>query len=166
MTNFFRALAIGLISAIAVYFTILFNMPTWVLFITWVSFHVFGQTFRSILHTCIQIFLGIGIAVLISITGQSLSMSFGTLSLPISVMLVITFFVSGVHKLKPLTAIPAYFKGIIIFFGINQPATVNNLFLMAVTVISGFFFAWLAEFLCKIITDKMEPKDVVNFDNY
>lgn len=154
MKKLIHSFIIGLVSAIAVYLTLVFKMPTWVLFMAWVSYYVFGQSLKAISHAYVQIMLGIGVAILITLAGQGLTPFLGLPAFPAAVMVIITVLIFGIEKLRPFTVIPAYFMGMIIFFGLNQPLTTSSLLLMAITVVSGLFFAWLAEFLSKLIITK------------
>ncbi len=130
-------------SAIAVMFTFKLGLYTWVLFMAWVSFFLFGKEPKQILFSFIQIALGMGIAILMTLKGHFLADFLGDVGVPVAIILVMALFMYFVPKLKPINTIPAYFMGIIIFFGTHPELKVVDLGLILLTLISGFTFAWL-----------------------
>lgn len=137
-----RALIIGIMSAIAVVATLQLKLHTWVLFMAWVSFFIFGKKPKQILFSFLQIVLGIGIGILLMLKSKLLWGFVGDLGLPIAVVLIMTIFIYLVPRLKPLNTIPIYFMGIIIFFGTHPQLNFSEIGLIVLTVITGFSFAW------------------------
>src|SRR5690606_2586749 len=137
-----RALIVGVMSAIAVVSTHQLNLHTWVLFMAWVSFFLFGKAPKQMLLSFTQIVIGIGIGVLLMVKSKFLSAVVGAAGLPIAVVLVIAVFMYLAPKLKPLNTIPIYFFGLIIFFGTHPELTFSEIGLIILTVITGFSFAW------------------------
>jgi len=141
----FPPLVIGIMSAVAVSMTLSLGLYTWVLFIGWVSFFLFGKSLKQILLTFIQIVLGFGIAVLMLLNGHFLSGIVGGIGTGIAIVLVMTLFMYFVPKLKPINTIPAYFLGLITFFGTHPKLDVAEISVIIGTIMLGFAFAWVTE---------------------
>ncbi len=85
MKTLLTGLMLGIFGAIAVYISVSLQWPTWVMFIAWVSYYVFGKTLKQSLAVFIQIVFGIIMGLLIQVTGIWLSGIAGALGLPLAV---------------------------------------------------------------------------------
>ncbi len=141
MKSFKQALTMGLTGAIAVFTASYFGIPTWVLFTAWVSYYLFGANLKTALLTFTQQILGILIAIIIQYLGTNLSEHSASFGFPAAVLIVMVgvFYIS---KLKHLNNIPAYFLGMIVWFGSNAEIAINNISLLGITLLSGYIFAW------------------------
>lgn len=136
------AIAFGLFGAIAVTVSFSQQWPTWVMFIAWVSFYIFGKTWQSSLWVFLQIVLGMCMAVLIQLTAGLLGQLIGTLGFSVSVFLYIgsLAYIAGTKKLNN---IPAWFLGLIILFGVHPPLEPLPILQILIPIAAGFVFAWL-----------------------
>jgi hypothetical protein len=142
MKTFLIAVLLGIFGAVAVSVSFAMHWPTWVMFIAWVSYYIFGKTWQSSLKAFIQIEFGIVMGLFIQIIGAFLSTIIGGLGLPIAVF----FFIGSLAyttRINVLNSIPAWFLGLIIFFGSHTGTTLMPLVQLIIPVISGFVFAWL-----------------------
>ena len=57
----------GIFGAIAVFVSISFSFPGWVLFLAWVCFYLFGKSVKKSLSIYLHITLGIGLGILIQV---------------------------------------------------------------------------------------------------
>ncbi len=102
------AIAFGLFGALAV--TVSFSkQPTYVMFIAWFSFYIFGKTWQSSLWVFLQIVLGMCMAVLIQLTAGLLSQLIGTFGFAASVFLYIGS-LAYIARTRKLNNIPAWSK--------------------------------------------------------
>jgi len=139
--TFLLAITMGFIAALAVFSASIFALPTWVLFIAWTSYYLFENSPKAVLQVLIQQVLGIFIAIIIQYSGQTLSLSLGTWGFPLAVFIVM----SGVFyltKMPRLNNIPAYFLGMIVWFGSQTQPSLDTIMILIGTLIAGFFFAW------------------------
>jgi hypothetical protein len=136
------AAAFGLFGAIAVTVSFSQQWPTWVMFIAWVSFYIFGKKWQSSLWAFLQMVLGMGMAILIQVTAGFLEQFIGALGFPVSVFFYIgsLAYFAGTKKLNN---IPAWFLGLIILFGVHPPLEPLPIVKLLIPIISGFLFAWL-----------------------
>lgn len=126
MKSLSHALTMGLMGAIAVFVSFSWHFPAWILFITWVSYYLFGKNIKNVSLIFIQQLLGILLAIIIQHLGTLLSKELGVFGFSIVVFIIIT----GVYylsKLKYLNVIPAYFLGMIIWFGSHTQPNVKYL---------------------------------------
>jgi hypothetical protein len=136
------AVIFGLFGAMAVSISFASGWPTWVMFIAWVSYYLFGKTIISSLKAFMQIELGVVMGVAIQLSGILLSKVIGDFALPIAVF----FFIGSlayIGRIKSLSNIPAWFLGLIILFGAHPVLTPIPLLELVVPVIFGFIFAGL-----------------------
>lgn len=142
MKSLKQALTMGLTGAIAVFTASFFGLPTWVLFMAWVSYYLFGTKTKTALLILIQQVFGILIAMIIQYFGTYFSETLGSLGFPLIVFIVMigVFYIS---KLKYLNTIPAYFLGMIVWFGSKSQTDVNLFLLLIITLLSGYVFAWI-----------------------
>jgi hypothetical protein len=142
MKTLLIAIVFGAFGAIAVSVSFAMHWPTWVMFIAWVSFYLFGKTVRSSALALLQIVLGIVMGVLMSLSAAFLGNFIGALGFPLAVF----FFIGSlayIMKLKVINNIPAWFLGLIIFFGVHPPVAPAPLLLLLVPIVAGFVFAWM-----------------------
>jgi hypothetical protein len=142
MKTFSTGLILGLFGAVAVAISFALQWPTWVMFVAWVSYYLFGKTLKTSIPVFIQIALGIVMGVLIQMTGKWLSGYIGEFGLPVAVF----FFIGSlayISQLKKLNSIPAWFLGLIIFFGVHPSIAPLPIMELFIPVITGFLFAWL-----------------------
>ncbi len=109
------AIAFVLFGSVAVTVSFSQQWPTWVMFVAWVSFYIFGKTWKSSLWAFLQIALGMCMAVLIQVTAGLLSPLIGTFGFAASVFLYIGSLAYFARTGK-LSNIPAWFLGLIILF--------------------------------------------------
>ena len=136
------AVIFGLFGAVAVATSFALSWPTWVMFIAWVSYYIFGKTLSSSAIAFVQIVLGMVMGLLIQVTGIFLSEYLGGLGLPVAVF----FFIGSlafIMKVKSINNIPAWFLGLIIFFGAHPKMEPLPLLALLIPIVSGFLFAWL-----------------------
>jgi hypothetical protein len=156
MKTFSTGLILGLFGAVAVAISFALQWPTWVMFIAWVSYYLFGKTLKTSLPVLIQIVMGIILGVLIQTTGKWLSGYIGGLGLPIAVF----FFIGSlayISQLKKLNSIPAWFLGLIIFFGVHPPMVPLTIMKLFIPIIAGFLFAWLNDSAVQQVMRKHQP---------
>lgn len=149
-----RALIVGVMSAIAVVSTHQLNLHTWVLFMAWVSFFIFGKEPKQMALSFTQIVIGIGIGALLMLKSKFLTAYIGDAGLPIAVVVIIATFMYLVPRLKSLNTIPIYFMGLIIFFGTHPVLNFSEVGLVVLTVVTGFFFAWTTNKLESILANQ------------
>ncbi|RDC55950.1 DUF1097 domain-containing protein [Pedobacter chinensis] len=150
------AIAFGLFGAVAVTVSFSQQWPTWVMFVAWVSFYIFGKTWQSSLWAFLQIVLGMGMAVLIQVTAGLLSQLIGTLGFAASVF----FYIGSLAyfaRTKRLNNITAWFLGLIILFGVHPPLEPLPILQLLVPIISGFVFAWLNNLVVEKIHARLAP---------
>jgi hypothetical protein len=135
------AIAFGLFGAIAVTVSFSQQWPTWVMFIAWVSFYVFGKTWQSSLWAFLQIVLGMCMAVLIQLTAGLLGEVIGSLSFAASVFLYIGS-LAYFARTRRLNNIPAWFLGLIILFGVHPSLEPLPILQIIIPIVAGFVFAW------------------------
>ncbi|MHA7058830.1 DUF1097 domain-containing protein [Aquimarina sp. M1] len=107
------------------------------LFIAWVSYYLFDKNI-SLIFT--QQLFGISLAITIQYLGTELSKSLGILGFSI-IVFVINTGVYYVNKLQYLNVIPAYFLGMIIWFGSHTQPNVKTITLTVFTMLISFLFA-------------------------
>ncbi|KIO51622.1 MULTISPECIES: DUF1097 domain-containing protein [Flavobacterium] len=142
MKTFQTAIIFGLFGAVAVSISFAAQWPTWVMFIAWVSYYIFGRNIKNSAFAFIQIILGILMGVLIQLTGMFLGSYLGAIGLPVSIFIFIGS-LAYISKIKSLSTIPAWFLGLIVFFGIHPKLEPLSLLELGVPLIFGFIFAFL-----------------------
>ena len=136
------AIIFGLFGAVAVSISFAMQWPTWVMFISWVSFYIFGKTVPSSIRAFIQILMGIVMGACIQVTGGLLSSFIGGLGLPVAVF----FFIGSLAffaRTKTFNNIPAWFLGLIVLFGAHPHLEPMPMAQLVIPIIAGFVFAWL-----------------------
>lgn len=92
-----------------------------------------------------QQLIGIVLAVLIIALGNFFVERFDNkiwFHLSVALLLTATFFVT---KLKTLNFLPAYFLGMIIWFGLNTSPSLNEIIKASLSLLIGFIFGWINE---------------------
>ncbi|MFZ4928298.1 DUF1097 domain-containing protein [Chryseobacterium sp. Mn2064] len=154
------AIAFGLFGAIAVSVSFAQQWPTWVMFVAWVSFYIFGRKWQTSLWAFLQIVLGMGMAILIQLTAGLLEQPIGKLGFPVSVFLYIGS-LAYFARTKKLNNIPAWFLGLIILFGVHPPLEPLPVLQLLIPIVSGFVFAWLNNFVVEKIHERQVPESSV-----
>jgi hypothetical protein len=155
MESLKQALTMGLTGAITVFTASFFGLPTWVLFMAWVSYYLFGTKTKTALLILVQQVFGILIAMIIQYFGTYFSEIIGSLGFPLIVFTVMigVFYIS---KLKYLNTIPAYFLGMIVWFGSEAQIDINLFLLLIITLLSGYIFAWINVSISERIESKSQ----------
>jgi hypothetical protein len=142
MKTFSMALVLGIFGAAAVALSFTLQWPTWVMFVAWVSYYLFGKSLRTSLLPFVQIVLGMLMGLFIQLSGKGLSSFAGAWGLPVAVF----FFIGSlayISRLTKLNNIPAWFLGLIIFFGVHPPVAFIPMASLLIPITAGFLFAWL-----------------------
>lgn len=142
MHTFFVSLIMGLFGAIAVTTSSHFSWPTWVMFIAWVSYYLFGKSLKTAKMSFIQILCGILMGIAMQTTAGFLAGTLGSLSFPVTVF----FFIGAlayITKIKNLNNIPAWFIGLIVFFGVHPQIDLLPILSLLPPIVAGFTFAHL-----------------------
>ncbi|QOG00801.1 DUF1097 domain-containing protein [Flavobacterium sp. MDT1-60] len=142
MKTFQTAVLFGLFGAAAVSISFAAGWPTWVMFIAWVSYYIFGRNIKNSASAFIQIILGLLMGAMIQFTGMFLGGYLGAFGLPVSIFIFIGS-LAYLSKIKSLSSIPAWFLGLIVFFGIHPKLEPLSLLELAVPLLFGFVFAFL-----------------------
>lgn len=142
MKTFQTAIIFGLFGAVAVSISFAAQWPTWVMFIAWVSYYIFGRNIKNSAFAFIQIILGIVMGAMIQLTGMFFGGYLGAFGLPLSIFIFIGS-LAYISKIKSLSTIPAWFLGLIVFFGIHPKIEPLPLLELGVPLIFGFIFALL-----------------------
>ncbi len=153
MKSIKQALTMGLTRVTAVFTASYFGLPTWVLFIAWINYYLFGTNIKTAFLIFIQQVFGILIAIIIQYLGNYLSETLTSFwfSVTIFIVMIRVFYVS---KLKYLNIIPAYFLGMIIWFGSNSEININILLLLTITLLIDYTFTWINV----IISEQIESR--------
>lgn len=142
MKTFQTAIIFGLFGAVAVSISFAAQWPTWVMFIAWVSYYIFGKNIKNSAFVFIQIILGILMGAMIQLTGIFLGSYLGAIGLPVSIFIFIGS-LAYISKIKSLSTIPAWFLGLIVFFGVHPKLEPFSLLELGIPLVFGFIFAFL-----------------------
>ncbi|MCG1037058.1 DUF1097 domain-containing protein [Polaribacter sargassicola] len=142
MKQFLSAITMAILGALAVFLSTLFNLPTWALFLSWLSYYLFGKTLKSALYTLIPITAGIIMAIITQTLGDFLGKYFGFIGFPIAVFICITL-LNYLAQIKLLSNISAWFVGLIIFFGIHPTIEFKEILNIFIPIFIGLLFAFL-----------------------
>ena len=142
MKQFLTAITMGTLGALAVFISFLFHWPTWVLFISWLSYYIFGKSLKFALFILTPITAGIFMGIVIQTLGGFLGKYFGAIGFPVAVFICITS-LNYLAKIKLLNNIPAWFIGLIIFFGVHPTIEFKPILSIFIPIIVGFLFAFL-----------------------
>ena len=154
------AVAFGFFGAVAVTVSFSMQWPTWVMFVAWVSFYIFGKKVETSLWALLQMILGMIMAILIQITSGGLGQLMGGLGFPVAVFLYIgsLAYFAGTKKLNN---IPAWFLGLIILFGVHPPLEPLPVFKLLLPILAGFVLAWLNNKVVEMIHEKQASKSTI-----
>ncbi|HEX9510410.1 MAG TPA: DUF1097 domain-containing protein [Puia sp.] len=142
MKTFLTALIMGTCGALAVFTSFSLHWPTWVMFIAWVSYYLFGRSLKTAAISLVQIASGIIMGIIMQSSAMGLSGLIGPLGFPVMVFILIGS-LAYISKVKLLSNIPAWFIGLIIFFGVHpviEPVAIIEIF---IPIVAGFMFAFL-----------------------
>jgi len=143
----------GFCGALAILISFSLQLPSWVLFMAWVSYYLFGKSLKSVLYTIIPITSGIIMGIMIKLLGGGLSLYLGILGFPLAVFIFITS-LTYLSKIKGLHNIPAWFIGLIIFFGVHPNIEIKPIMLIFSSITLGFIFAFLNDTMTTLIQKK------------
>jgi hypothetical protein len=153
MKQFLSAITIGTLAALAIFTSFSFQWPTWVLFIAWLSYYIFGKSLKSALYAFLPITAGISLGITIQLLGDALSLYFGAIGFPIAVFICITS-LAYLSKIKILSNVPAWFMGLIIFFSVHPHIEPKPILIIFIPIIVGFIFAYLNDTITSIVQKK------------
>ncbi|MUU78937.1 DUF1097 domain-containing protein [Winogradskyella endarachnes] len=153
MKQFLTAILMGFFGALATLISFSFHLPSWVLFLTWVSYYLFGKSVKSALQTLLPLTCGILMGITIKLFGSSLSIYLGNFGFPIAVFILITS-LSYLSKIKRLENIPAWFIGLIIFFGVHPKIEIKPMIIIFIAISLGFVFAYLNDTMTRLVVKK------------
>lgn len=153
------AIILGLFGAGAVSVSMALKWPTWVLFLAWVSYYLFGKSFKTSIPIFCQIILGILMGVAIQLSTQLLSTFIGAIGFQVAVFLFIGS-LAYLSKIKPLGNIPAWFIGLIILFGVHPKLEFIPIISLLLPIIAGFAFAWLNDTTLYLMLNNKPKKEL------
>ena len=141
----------GVFGALAVFISFYFHWPTWVMFIAWISYYLFGQSVKTSAQSFLQIACGIFMGIIMQGAATWSSGIIGPLGFPLAVFILIGS-LAYISKIRQLNNIPAWFLGLIVFFGVHpalEPMPVLNIF---IPLFFGFLFAFSNDNLVKRVS--------------
>ncbi|WP_422082138.1 DUF1097 domain-containing protein [Ulvibacterium sp.] len=153
MKTFLTALVMGLCGALAVFISFSMGWATWVMFLAWVSYYLFGKSIKVYTPSFLQIILGILLGVLIQSMASLLVPIIGAMGFPLTVFVLIGS-LAYVSKINGLNNIPAWFLGLIIFFGVHPELQVIPVLGLLVPIVTGVIFALINDTGLKYINTK------------
>ncbi|VXA91875.1 conserved membrane hypothetical protein [Flavobacterium sp. 9AF] len=153
MKQFLTAIIMGACGALAVFVSFSLQWPTWVLFIAWVSYYLFGKSIQSAVLALIPITAGIAMGILIQLLGKTLGGYLGSAGFPLSIFLLIGA-LAYLSKIKFLNNIPAWFIGLIIFFGVHPSIEFKPIFSLFIPIIAGICFAYINDSALNLLSKK------------
>ncbi|WP_299070096.1 DUF1097 domain-containing protein [uncultured Aquimarina sp.] len=153
MKTFLTALVMGLCGALAVFISFSMGWATWVMFLSWVSYYLFGKSIKVYSPSFLQIILGIVMGVLIQSLASLLVPVMGALGFPLTVFVLIGS-LAYATKIKGLNNIPAWFLGLIIFFGVHPELKIIPVLGLLVPIVAGVVFALINDTGLKYINKK------------
>tara|TARA_R110002049_G_scaffold181457_3_gene348897 strand:- start:3207 stop:3677 length:471 start_codon:yes stop_codon:yes gene_type:complete len=153
MKEFIKAITMGACGGLAVFTSFSLHWPTWVLFIAWVSYYLFGKSLKSALYALIPMTTGVIMGIIIQTLGEILSIYLGAIGFPLAVFFLITS-LTYLSKIKWLGNIPAWFIGLIIFFGIHPKLEAEPILSLFIPIVAGICFAFINDTTTSIISKK------------
>lgn len=142
MKTFWLALIMGAFGAVAVFTSVAAQFPTWVMFIAWVSYYAFGRSLKSAAISFLQIVAGIVMGIVMQLLAMALTSVIGQIGFPIAVFIMIGSLIY-IAKIKLLSNIPAWFMGLIVFFGVHPAIEPKPILAILIPIVAGFVFAYL-----------------------
>ncbi|MBL4662611.1 MAG: DUF1097 domain-containing protein [Flavobacteriaceae bacterium] len=155
MKQFLTAIIMGACGALAVFISFSFHLPSWVLFLAWVSYYLFGKSLKPSIKSLLPITAGIVMGIVIQVLGTTLTTNLGAIGFPLAVFVFIAS-LPYVSKIKLLSNIPAWFIGLIIFFGVHPSLEVKPILSLFVPILAGFCFAFINSTAENIISKKIK----------
>jgi hypothetical protein len=135
-------LIIAVIAAIATWLATFSGLTAWVIFLSWLSYFVFGTTTKAATFATAQILVGLFVGVGILLFTAQLAPQLGDFALGTAV----AFFAGLLTLLEdrpPFNVIPAYYIGAVTMFASGLPPTLTSVVQLAVPILVGFGFGWL-----------------------
>ncbi len=139
----------GFIGALAVLLSFSLHLPAWIVFLAWVSYYVLAKNPLAAGLLYVQMLLGIGLGAFLQLGGGYVNelMGMDGSAGHFGPSPVVVFFVIGglslVTHLKVLNNLPAYFLGMIVFFGAHRPISSTLLLELGIPMLVGLVFAWV-----------------------
>ncbi len=130
----------GATGALAVYLSFSLGLITWILFLAWVSYYFLGKSLLLVLKNLPPMVGGVFMGLVISILANWLSTFLGSLSLPIFVFMGVGS-IAFASRIKVLGNIPAWFIGLIVFFGAHPTFEAIAFLKLFGTILLGIGFA-------------------------
>ena len=112
------------------------------IFLSWLSYFVFGTTTRAAAFATAQILLGLLVGVGILLVTALFAPALGDFALGASVALFAGL-LTLLEDRPPLNVIPAYYIGAVTLFASGLEPTLMSVVQLAVPVLVGFGFGWL-----------------------
>ncbi|MCE7054258.1 DUF1097 domain-containing protein [Algoriphagus sp. AGSA1] len=157
MKTLSTSLSMGALGALAVFISFSLQWITWVLFIAWVSYYIFGMSIKTSAKALLNISAGFIMGIIISTVANGLPEQLGRFTLPIAVFICISF-LPYLSKNKVLNNIPAWFLGLIVFFGVHPPLAIQPILTIFSSLIAGFVFALLNHTTTNLISKISESQ--------
>ncbi|MDD4994010.1 MAG: DUF1097 domain-containing protein [Paludibacter sp.] len=157
MKTLSTALIMGFFGALAVFVSVSLQFPTWILFIAWVSYYLFGKSLKTSVISLIPIAFGVFMGVAIQFIAKGLSEIVGQLGFPLVVFVFIGS-LAYLSKVEIFSNIPAWFIGLIIFFGAHPPMESLPILILFIPVIAGVLFAFLNDSAVSMAVKKITKK--------
>ena len=114
------------------------NVPTWVVFLAWASYFIFGAQPRSSAKGLAQVVLGALIAALMLLVGPKFAPMLGAWTFPTLVFIVafgIAFF-----EWTPVNNIPAFYIGLSMMVGSGFAPDIPHILKLLIAISLGFIF--------------------------
>ena len=155
MKTFSTPVVMGLCGAIAVFISSTPGWQTWVMFIAWVSYYIFGKNVKASLYSLLQISSGIAMGICIKLISGMLVPLIGMIGFPLTVLVLIGS-LAYLSKIKWLSNIPAWFLGLIIFFGAHPELESLSILKLLIPIVAGFVFATINDLGIKYIHQQIK----------
>jgi hypothetical protein len=150
MKKLHSGILLGVLSATAVSLAVAFHWPSWVIFLAWISYYVFGKSVKTALQTLLQMLLGITMGIFIELATKGLSVFLGGFSLPITVFLLVGS-LAFLTSIKPLNNVFGWNLGLILYFGVHPKVEIIPMLSLLAPVLTGFTFAWINDSMRQIL---------------
>lgn len=137
-----QALVVGMIAALAVIISSIFNLAAWALFLAWVGYFVLGPTVRTACFSWIHILIGIIIGTGLIICNSVLVPYLGQWALALLVFVIATS-LTFMEPAKPLNNIPAYYFGMIMLFASGSSPNLSAIISLMIPITIGLCLGWL-----------------------
>lgn len=137
-----EAAVVACIAACSVWLGMLLQMPIWLIFLSWVSYFIFGPHWKPATQAFLHFLAGMILGVLILMANDVLAPILDKWAL-IWIVFAVTFLIILLENIPPINIIPAYFLGSIAVFASGQTASMETLKALCLPVISGFFLGML-----------------------